>query len=90
MNTDSNSIAISADRLEDIALPDLRQQSSSGLHGTSGAGVLQGCSNANVKAAGCLRYVRCATMLTFEYGVEGFGATPFSLIATAGFCQPGG
>lgn len=39
------------------------QQSSSGLHGTSGVGACQGCSDLNVKAAGWLHYVQSATML---------------------------
>ena len=55
MDTDSNYIAISADRLEDVVRPELRQnltqRSSRGLHGTSGAGVRQGFPNLNVKAA---------------------------------------
>ena len=52
MDTDSNYIAIFADRLEDIVRPcRLRDKSSSGLYRTRGAGVCWGCSNMNVKAA---------------------------------------
>ena len=52
MDTDSNYIAIFADRLEDIVRPyRIRDKSSSRLYRTRGVGVCWGCSNMNVKAA---------------------------------------
>ena len=52
MDTDSNYMAISGDKLEDQScVQNLRRQRSSGCHGTSGASEHLACSNLNLKAA---------------------------------------
>jgi len=57
MDTDSNYIAISAERPEGVVrqgqcAQNLRQKSTSSWRRTSGAGARLGCSNSNAKAAG--------------------------------------
>ena len=56
MDTDSNYMAISGDKLEDIVRPELRAEfeatKKQWLAWTSGAGARLGCSNWNLKAAG--------------------------------------
>ena len=61
MDTNSNYIAIFADRLEDIARPELRAEFETmrQCHGTSGDGARRGFSSLNAEAAGKSRCVKC-------------------------------
>ena len=57
MDTDSNYVALSADKLEDIVRPELREEfeakkGKSSSPGTSGVAVHHGSSSSNVKATG--------------------------------------